>query len=90
MYQILCGLKYIHSAGLFHADLSPSNIMVDLKGDLRIGDFGSAQVIARNSQSVRKWWSDLPFVAPEIFLEDAVLVRNFYHTSIASLLTFGR
>ncbi|KAL4801641.1 kinase-like domain-containing protein [Aspergillus unguis] len=39
-YQILRGLKYIHSAGLAHGDLRPSKLLIDLNCDLKIYDFG--------------------------------------------------
>jgi mitogen-activated protein kinase 1/3 len=39
-YQILRGLKFIHSANIIHRDLKPSNIFVNANCDLKIGDFG--------------------------------------------------
>lgn len=43
MYQILRGLKYIHSANIIHRDLKPSNLMVNANCLLKIGDFGMAR-----------------------------------------------
>jgi mitogen-activated protein kinase 7 len=40
LYQILRGLKYIHSANVVHRDLKPSNLLVNENCDLKIGDFG--------------------------------------------------
>jgi len=40
LYQLLRGLKYIHSANVVHRDLKPSNLLVNENCDLRIGDFG--------------------------------------------------
>jgi|UniRef100_A0A7S4LNF4 mitogen-activated protein kinase 1/3 len=40
VYQILRGLKYLHSAGLFHGALRPSNVHLNQNCDLRIGDIG--------------------------------------------------
>lgn len=45
MYQILCGLKYIHSADVIHRDLKPGNILVTTQGTLKICDFGLARGI---------------------------------------------
>lgn len=45
-FQLLRGIKYIHSANVQHRDLSPSNIFVNLSTLLlKIGDFGSARVV---------------------------------------------
>ncbi|KCV70970.1 CMGC/MAPK/P38 protein kinase [Fonticula alba] len=42
-YQLLRGLKYMHSAGIVHRDLKPSNIMINEQCDLKIIDFGLAR-----------------------------------------------
>jgi serine/threonine protein kinase len=44
LYQILRGLKYIHSAGIIHRDLKPKNLLVNKSCDLRICDFGMARL----------------------------------------------
>jgi p38 MAP kinase len=36
LYQILRGLKYVHSAGVVQIDLKPSNILVNENCDLKI------------------------------------------------------
>lgn len=40
MYQILRGLKFIHSANVIHRDLKPANLLVNSSCDLAICDFG--------------------------------------------------
>ena len=36
LYQILRGLKYIHSANVLHRDLKPSNILLNTTCDLKV------------------------------------------------------
>jgi len=43
IYQILRGMKYVHSAGIIHRDLKPSNIAVNEDCELKILDFGLAR-----------------------------------------------
>lgn len=40
LYQVLRGMKYIHSAGILHRDLKPKNLLVNSNWDLKICDFG--------------------------------------------------
>lgn len=36
LYQILRGLKYIHSANVLHRDLKPSNLLLNTNCDLKV------------------------------------------------------
>jgi serine/threonine protein kinase len=45
VYQILRGLKYIHSAKIIHRDLKPRNLLVNMNCDLKICDFGLARAL---------------------------------------------
>ncbi|XP_048859958.1 LOW QUALITY PROTEIN: mitogen-activated protein kinase 4 [Brienomyrus brachyistius] len=45
-YQLLRGLKFIHSANVLHRDLKPANIFVNVDQLLlKIGDFGLARIV---------------------------------------------
>lgn len=48
-YQVLRGLKYIHSCNVLHRDLKPSNLLVNSNCDLKICDFGLARGIYDNT-----------------------------------------
>ncbi|KAI6044306.1 Pkinase-domain-containing protein [Pisolithus marmoratus] len=40
LYQVLRGMKYIHSASVIHRDLKPGNLLVNSDCELKICDFG--------------------------------------------------
>ena len=42
IYQVLRGLKYIHSANVIHRDLKPSNLLLNANCHLKICDLGLA------------------------------------------------
>ncbi|KAI6176185.1 Mitogen-activated protein kinase [Aphelenchoides bicaudatus] len=65
VYQILRGLKYIHSAGIIHRDLKPSNIAVNEDCELKILDFGLAR---REDQEMTGYVATRWYRAPEIML----------------------
>jgi serine/threonine protein kinase len=48
LYQILKGMKYIHSANVIHRDLKPSNLLLNSNCDLKICDFGLARGVKEN------------------------------------------
>lgn len=45
VYNLLVGLKFIHSAGVLHRDLKPANILINEDCSVRICDFGLARSI---------------------------------------------
>jgi mitogen-activated protein kinase 1/3 len=45
LYNLLVGLKYVHSAGIYHRDLKPANCFVNQDCTVKIGDFGLSRAI---------------------------------------------
>ncbi|XP_073316014.1 mitogen-activated protein kinase homolog MMK1-like [Primulina huaijiensis] len=68
LYQILRGLKYIHSAKVLHRDMKPSNLILNRNCDLKICDFGLARVTSETEfmteYVVTRWYR-----APELLLK---------------------
>jgi serine/threonine protein kinase len=54
--QILRALEYLHQRGVVHRDLSPKNIVLTLKGEIKLGDFGAAIVFVDNGKSELEQW----------------------------------
>ena len=42
-YDLAKGMAYMHSRGILHRDLKPQNIGFDIRGDIKIFDFGLAK-----------------------------------------------
>ena len=79
LYQILRGLKYIHSANVLHRDLKPSNLLLNTTCDLKICDFGLARVADPDhdhtgflTEYVATRW----YRAPEIMLNSKVRIAE--------------
>ncbi|XP_056863303.1 mitogen-activated protein kinase 12-like [Raphanus sativus] len=67
VYQLLRGLKYVHLANILHRDLRPSNVLLNSKHELKIGDFGLARTTSdtdfMTEYVVTRWYR-----APELLL----------------------
>uniref|UniRef100_A0A8C5H798 mitogen-activated protein kinase n=1 Tax=Gouania willdenowi TaxID=441366 RepID=A0A8C5H798_GOUWI len=65
VYQMLCGLRYIHKAGIIHRDLKPGNLAVNEDCELKILDFGLARSTDAEMTGyvVTRWYR-----APEVIL----------------------
>jgi mitogen-activated protein kinase 1/3 len=45
LYNILCGINFLHSANIMHRDIKPSNILINTHCHIKICDFGMARSI---------------------------------------------
>lgn len=72
IYQVLCGLKYIHSADVLHRDLKPGNLLVNADCELKICDFGLARGFSENIEQnlgfMTEYVATRWYRAPEIML----------------------
>eukprot|EP00928_Gymnodinium_smaydae_P014031 TRINITY_DN1508_c0_g1_i1.p1 TRINITY_DN1508_c0_g1~~TRINITY_DN1508_c0_g1_i1.p1 ORF type:complete len:498 (+),score=131.85 TRINITY_DN1508_c0_g1_i1:112-1605(+) len=56
LYNLLVGIKYLHSAGIYHRDLKPANCLVNQDCSVKICDFGLARAIGEEQPHLQ----DLP------------------------------
>ena len=46
LYSSLCGLNFIHSAGLIHRDIKPANMLITEQCSVKLCDFGLSRTIS--------------------------------------------
>lgn len=47
--QVLIGLNYLHSEGIIHRDIKGANILIDIKGTVKISDFGISKKVGSSN-----------------------------------------
>ncbi|KAE8657304.1 Mitogen-activated protein kinase-like protein MMK2 [Hibiscus syriacus] len=67
LYQLLRGLKYVHSANVLHRDLKPSSLLLNANCDLKIADFGLARTTSETDFMTEYVVTRL-YRAPELLL----------------------
>lgn len=53
LYQILLGMKYMHSAKIVHRDLKPANILINEDCSVKICDFGLARGFSEDTEQIK-------------------------------------
>lgn len=61
VYDILCGLNYLHKSQIIHRDLKPANILVNDDCTIQICDFG----LARSIKGMNQGEDDLPLLSKD-------------------------
>ncbi|QDT52936.1 Serine/threonine-protein kinase PknB [Caulifigura coniformis] len=66
--QGLRALSALHSRGLVHGDIKPSNLMIDHRKRVKVGDFGLARRVSHDDGSVIR--GTAKYMAPETLSQD--------------------
>lgn len=88
LYQILRGLKYIHSANVIHFDLRPANILVNSDCSVKICDFGLSLIITPTQTQSDKYFytSARGYRAPETMLGTSFISKAVDIWSVGCIL----
>lgn len=66
-YQLCLALEHIHSKKICHRDLTPNNVLLSSKGEVKMADFGSAKVLESDHVSMSYICSRY-YRAPELLM----------------------
>ncbi|KAA6371754.1 MAG: putative serine/threonine-protein kinase Nek5, partial [Streblomastix strix] len=75
VYQILMGLKHLHSLMIIHRDLKPENILFDEEGNAKLSDFGLAQQIEECQDYVQAAGTKI-YLPPEAHIFNKMLKQS--------------
>ncbi len=64
----LRALKYLHARGIIHGDIKLSNMMIDARRRIKIGDFGLARRVSDDEGSLLK--GTTKYMAPEVVSDE--------------------
>ena len=65
MKQILDAFSYAHKRDVIHRDIKPGNILVTKEGNIKILDFGIAQIISESDNKSKDYGGTIEYMSPE-------------------------
>lgn len=68
MFQLLKGIMYCHDNRVLHRDLKPQNLLINKKGELKLGDFGLARAFGIPFNTFSNEVVTLWYRAPDVLL----------------------
>ncbi|KAH1262821.1 CBL-interacting serine/threonine-protein kinase 8 [Glycine soja] len=64
--QLIDGVDFCHSKGVYHRDLKPENLLLDSQGNIKISDFGLSAFPEQGVSLLRTTCGTPNYVAPEV------------------------
>ncbi|XP_054798998.1 CBL-interacting serine/threonine-protein kinase 8-like isoform X6 [Prosopis cineraria] len=83
--QLVDGVDFCHSMGVYHRDLKPENLLLDSQGNMKISDFGLSALPEQGVSILRTTCGTPNYVAPEV----NVLSHKGYDGAMADVWSCG-
>ncbi len=74
--KISSALDYLHSQEIIHRDLKSSNILLDLRQNIFLADFGLARLVTTSTLAFHTGHGTPPYAPPEQVLSKAITPRS--------------
>lgn len=87
--QVLIGLSYLHGEDIIHRDVKGANILIDIKGKVKIGDFGISRKVNQIEDEVEKKSSRRVSLQGSVYWMAPEVVKQTAYTKKADIWSVG-
>ncbi|CAK66537.1 unnamed protein product (macronuclear) [Paramecium tetraurelia] len=64
--EVICALEDLHQHNILYRDLKPENILIDLKGHIKLTDFGLSKLDLKDDQLANSFCGSPEYMPPEV------------------------
>ncbi|CAD8162161.1 unnamed protein product [Paramecium octaurelia] len=87
VYQVLKGLKYLHTGELIHRDLKPSNLLINSECKVKVADFGLARSVAKPDDNTNPILTE--YVATRWYRAPEILLGSQFYSKAVDMWSLG-
>ena len=82
MYQLICAVRYLHSAQIIHRDIKPSNILINKECQVKLCDFGLSRGVKHASDECEKVEKLTEYVVTRWYRAPEILLSSTYDEKV--------
>lgn len=87
VYQVLKGLKYLHTGEVIHRDLKPSNLLINSECKVKVADFGLARSVAKPDDNTNPILTE--YVATRWYRAPEILLGSQFYSKAVDMWSLG-